>query len=86
MLASVRRDGYSTSQDEANPGVGAMSVAVGERQTGEEVSLCIVYPLATVSDTEREAMLQALLAEAAEIATLVEDPLGIPRPLTRRAA
>jgi len=85
MLATVRRDGYATSAAEANPGVGAMSVAVGERQTGEEVSLCIVYPLATVSDTEREAMLHALLAEAAEIAALVEDPLAGPRPAPHSA-
>ena len=85
-LAVVRRDGFATSHDEANAGIGALAVAVGERQTGEDIALCLVYPLATVSEAERQAMLNAMLAEAAEIATLVDDPLGIPRTSNRKAA
>ncbi|MDB5369833.1 MAG: IclR helix-turn-helix protein [Roseomonas sp.] len=74
MLAEVRRQGFATSLEEANPGVGGIAVAVGEAGTGEEVSLNLVYPVATVSITERQAMLNALQAEALEIATLVGDP------------
>jgi DNA-binding IclR family transcriptional regulator len=74
LLAEVRRNGFATSLEEANPGVGGLAVAVGERHTGEEFSLNLVYPVATVSASERQAMLNALLAEAQEIATLVDDP------------
>ncbi|MBO1074861.1 IclR family transcriptional regulator [Roseomonas marmotae] len=74
LLAEVRHQGYAISLEEANPGVGGLAVAVGERATGEEVSLNLVYPVATVSVSERQAMLHALLAEATEIATLVDDP------------
>lgn len=74
LLAEVRRCGFATSLEEVNPGVGALAVAVGERGSGEEVSLNLVYPLATVSASERQAMLNALQAEAQEIATLVDDP------------
>ena len=56
------------------PRVGGLAVAVGDRATGEEFSLNLVYPIATVSASERQAMLQALQAEAQEIATLVDDP------------
>jgi DNA-binding IclR family transcriptional regulator len=74
LLAEARRNGFATSLEEANPGVGGLAVAVGERATGEEFSLNLVYPVATVSASERQAMLNALLAEAQEIATLVDDP------------
>jgi DNA-binding IclR family transcriptional regulator len=74
LLAEVRRQGFATSFEEANPGVGGLAVAVGDRATGEEFSLNLVYPVATVSASERQAMLQALQAEAQEIATLVDDP------------
>jgi DNA-binding IclR family transcriptional regulator len=74
LLGEVRRQGFATSLEEANPGVGGIAVAVGERQSGEEFSLNIVYPVATVSAPERQAMLNALLAEALEIATMVDDP------------
>jgi len=74
MLEEVRRCGFATSLEEVNPGVGALAAAIGERASGEEVSLNLVYPIATVSASERQAMLHALLAEATEIATLVDDP------------
>jgi DNA-binding IclR family transcriptional regulator len=74
LLAEVRRSGYAISLEEANPGVGGLAVAVGSPATGEEFSLNLVYPIATVSASERQAMLNALLAEALEIATMVDDP------------
>jgi DNA-binding IclR family transcriptional regulator len=74
LLAEVRHQGFATSLEEANPGVGGLAVAVGDRATGEEFSLNLVYPIATVSASERQAMLQALQSEAQEIATLVDDP------------
>ncbi len=72
-LAEVRRTGLSTSNDESTRGVYALAVAVGDPQTGEEVSLCIVCPAATTEDTERQAIAAALLNGARAIAAMTGD-------------
>ncbi|MCW3477236.1 IclR family transcriptional regulator [Limobrevibacterium gyesilva] len=77
-LALVRRDGYAESNDESNRGVGALAVAVGDPGTGEEVSLCISYPAATITDDERRTIIDALRSGARRIATLVGDPIFHP--------
>jgi DNA-binding IclR family transcriptional regulator len=74
-LAQVRRDGYAESNDEANRGVGGLAVAVGDPETGEEVSLCITFPVATITKAEREVIIDGLMQGAREIAMLVGDPL-----------
>ncbi|MFC0407467.1 IclR family transcriptional regulator [Roseomonas elaeocarpi] len=73
-LHQVRRDGYCVSHHEANAGVASLAVAVGDPATGEEVSLCIVYPVATVPPEEGSAVLAALRAEADRLAALLGDP------------
>lgn len=72
-LADIRLSGVATSHDEANRGVAAIAVAVGDRDTGEEVSLCIVFPLTTSDSVERTAITKALRDGANEIATLGND-------------
>jgi len=74
-LFEVRRYGYAESNDEANRGVGAIAVAVGDLETGEEVSLCITFPAATITSSEREVIINGLMRGAREIAALVGDPL-----------
>ncbi|MBE9606042.1 IclR family transcriptional regulator [Acetobacteraceae bacterium H6797] len=74
-LSQVRCEGFALSLGEANEGIGSLAVAVGEGATGEAVSLCLVYPLATVPEPVRDAMREALLQAAAEIAAQVDDPL-----------
>ncbi len=59
-LARVRREGYATSHDEAARGVGAIAVAVADDSTGEEASLCIVFPASTTDEAERSAIIAAL--------------------------
>ncbi|WP_052121449.1 IclR family transcriptional regulator [Inquilinus limosus] len=73
-LERVRRLGFAESHDEANRGVGALAVAVGSPQTGEAVSLCIAYPVSTVTAEEREDIIARLLAGAGEVAALAGDP------------
>ena len=63
----------AASHDEANRGVAAIAVAVGDGDTGEEVSLCIVFPLTTSNSVERAAIARALSEGAAEIAALGND-------------
>ncbi len=74
-LAQIRRRGIAVSHDEANRGVAAVAVAVGDQRQREEVSLCIVFPAATCDPAERDQIAQDLFDGAAEIAGLVNDRL-----------
>jgi len=74
-LSHVRSDGYAESSDEANRGVGGIAVAVGDPKTGEEVSLCITFPVATITSAEHEVIINGLMEGAREIARIVGDPL-----------
>ncbi len=77
-LGAVRRNGFATSHEEATRGVDAVATAVGDPRTGEEVSLCIVFPAATTGTAERENVIAALRDGAAEIAALTGDRLVTP--------
>lgn len=72
-IARVRRDGFAESNDEANRGVAAIAVAVGDPETREEVSLCVTFPTTTVTVDERQAIIHGLLSGAQEIATIFGD-------------
>jgi DNA-binding IclR family transcriptional regulator len=72
-LARIRIDGFAEANDEANRGVGALAAAVGDAETGEEVSLCIAFPLMTITDAERAGIVDGLLAGAREIAAIFGD-------------
>ena len=72
-LDTVRQQGYAESDGEANPGVGAIASAVGDPATGEVVSLCITYPQSTVTDAERQLIVDGLLQGARGIATIMGD-------------
>ncbi len=81
-LAIVRRAGFAESHDEAVHGVRAISVAVGDPATGDEVALCISFPAATVEPAERLAIIRSLGQGAAEIAALIQDKRFIPLNLS----
>lgn len=85
-LDTIRRNGIATSFDEANLGVAAVAIAVGDGETGEEVSLCIVFPAATSDPLERESIARALHQGAVEIAALTGDRKMIPLPALAQAA
>ena len=72
-LARVRDEGFAESRDEAVRGVRALSVAVGDPATGDEVALCLSFPAATVEPAERIAIIRSLGEGAAEIAALTHD-------------
>lgn len=77
-LAQVRRNGFAEARDEAVQGVDAISVAVGDPETGDEAALCVACPLAILSDRDRLEIIRLLSAGAAEVAALTRDPLFIP--------
>ncbi|MBA8881027.1 IclR family transcriptional regulator [Phyllobacterium myrsinacearum] len=74
-LAFTRASGYAESRNEAVSGVRAISVAVGDPATGDEVALCISFPDAMVAPEERLAIIRRLREGAAEIAALTNDAL-----------
>jgi DNA-binding IclR family transcriptional regulator len=74
-IATTRQEGYAESNDEAVPGVRAISVAVGDPATGDEAALCISFPSAIVARAERAAIIRLLLAGATEVAAVTNDPL-----------
>lgn len=85
-LHDIRRTGIATSHDEANRGVAAVAVAVGDPESGEDVSLCIVFPAATSDPDERDEIARALHRGAAEIAALFGDSHFIAFPAAGRQA
>lgn len=62
-LSEVRRTGFAESNDEANRGVGALAVTIGET-VDEALSLCITFPAATVTYSEKQEIEVALLEGA----------------------
>lgn len=81
-LAQVQRDGFAESHDEAVRGVHAISVAVGDPATGDEVALCVSYPSALVEPADRLAIIRSLGEGAAEIAALTQDKRFFPLKLS----
>lgn len=72
-IAAVREGGYACAIDEANRGVGAVSVAVGDPRGGAEVALCIAFPAALMSEAERIDLARELHEGAAQIARITGD-------------
>jgi DNA-binding IclR family transcriptional regulator len=77
-IAVIRRTGFAESHDEAVRGVHAISVAVGDPATGDEVALCITIPAMLVEPDERVAIIESLSEGAAAIAALTHDTLFFP--------
>ncbi len=69
----VRRQGFAVALDEANRGVGAVAVAVGDPLAASEVALCVTFPAAMLSADERIALARELHEGAAAIAAQTGD-------------
>jgi len=82
-LGAVRRTGIAVSHEEMTPGVIAMAAAVADPETGEEASLCIVFPAVSANEPQRDEIARALREGALEIAAITGDSV-VRRP--RRAA
>jgi DNA-binding IclR family transcriptional regulator len=67
-LAVVRRTGVAVSHEEMTPGVIAMAAAVADPETGEEASLCIVFPAVSANESQRDSIARALREGVHEIA------------------
>jgi DNA-binding IclR family transcriptional regulator len=72
-LDMLRDEGYEVSRSEASPGIESVAVAVAAPSEGSIVSLCIKYPVNSLSADAREAIMTGLLGGAAAIAAQVGD-------------
>ncbi len=62
-LHQVREQGYAESQQEALAGGGALAVPVRDPQTGEQLCLCLTYPLQAMGQADRKRAIELLLQE-----------------------
>lgn len=71
-LASVREQGYAESNEEAGKGVGALAVGVRDAHSGETLSLCVTFPIATVEAAERARLVEHLLRARQDIMRYIQ--------------
>ena len=76
-IGDIRRTGYSSTSDEALPGVGSLGFAVSNRDTGETIGVALSYPSQLTSTKERAHLWQILRAMAVDLARLVDDPIWL---------
>jgi DNA-binding IclR family transcriptional regulator len=73
LLARVRECGWSEAIDEAIPGVGSISTAVVDAESGERLSMCISFPSSTTSQSERNRIVTQLVAAARQVGAKFDD-------------
>ncbi len=62
-VQEVRRLGYAQADGETTHGVGAIATVVRDPFKDVTLSLCIAFPVATISSSERMALIERLQAE-----------------------
>jgi DNA-binding IclR family transcriptional regulator len=72
-LQHVRHTGLARSHDEASAGIEGLAVAVGNPLTGEDMALCVVYPLSAASPQMRADITAALVRQARHVAMAFGD-------------
>lgn len=72
-LQQVRRQGWAVAIDEAVPGVGSVSCAVRDPQSGESMAFCLTFPSAMASEAEINRLAGLLQAQASQIGRKVGD-------------
>jgi IclR family transcriptional regulator, KDG regulon repressor len=73
LLAEVRVRGWAEAIDEAIPGVGSISTAVVDVETGERLSMCISFPSSMISQSERNRIVTLLVAAARQVGAKFDD-------------
>lgn len=72
-LEQVRQQGWAVAIDEAVPGVGSVSCAVRDPQSGDSMAFCLTFPTAMACDAELERLAGLLLEQASQIGRKVGD-------------
>ncbi|MFZ4786453.1 MAG: IclR family transcriptional regulator [Beijerinckiaceae bacterium] len=72
-INQVRQSGYSVAFDETNHGVGAVATVVVDPMKNLALSLCIVFPAATIAEQEREHIITRMKEMTAQLARQFND-------------
>lgn len=72
-LEEVRSKGWAVAVDEAVPGVGSVSCAVGDPQSGEMMAFCLTFPSAMANTEESNRLAGLLMEQASQIGRKVGD-------------
>ena len=72
-LALVREKGWSQATDESLPGVESLAVSVEDRESGEQVAICISYSAAMISANEKSRIVTLLMRAGCEIGLKFDD-------------
>jgi DNA-binding IclR family transcriptional regulator len=72
-LALVREKGWSQATDESLPGVESLAVCVEDRESGEQVAICISYSAAMISANEKSRIATLLTRAGCEIGMKFDD-------------
>jgi DNA-binding IclR family transcriptional regulator len=76
-ISDIRRTGYSSTSDEALPGVGSLGFAVSNRDTDETIGVALSFPSQLTSAKERARLWQIMRGMAMDLARLVDDPVWL---------
>jgi IclR family transcriptional regulator, KDG regulon repressor len=72
-LALVRDKGWSQATDESLPGVESIAVCVEDRESTEQVSICISYSAAMISANEKQRIVTLLMRAGCEVGMKFDD-------------
>lgn len=70
-LAAVRSGGYATNFEEETPGVCGIAAPVRDHTGRVTAAICVGYPAARRSDVHDRALLDAVIASAAELSAVL---------------
>jgi IclR family transcriptional regulator, KDG regulon repressor len=73
QIELIRRRHWAVAVDEAVPGVGSVSCAVCDPQTGESAAFCLTFPLGMANAAEIERLAGLLTGQASRIGRTVGD-------------
>ncbi len=86
-LAAIRERGYATADEEAEPGVAALAVAVLDPRTGVAMgTISVAGPLVRLSKRRHAELARDVRAAASELASIWPKHTGAVRPATARTA
>lgn len=86
-LAAIRERGYATADEEAEPGVAALAVAVLDPRTGVAIgTTSVAGPLVRLTKRRHGELAREVRAAASELARIWPNHTGAVRPATARTA
>ncbi len=83
-IRQVRATGIAHADDECNPGVGSIAVAIADPAEGEVVAACLSFSLSLVTAADRAEIRAQLLRGAERVGVRFGDPVWVERSADQR--